>query len=89
MAAIPESASIFMSGLVERARKRKKTIVFPEGSDPRVLEAAARLARDGVVKGRHADLHRHLVEEHLDRLESPAEDEDGEEQPGDPSGKDA
>jgi phosphate acetyltransferase len=50
MAAIPESASIFMSGLVERARKRKKTIVFPEGSDARVLEAAARLARDGVVK---------------------------------------
>jgi len=39
-----------MSGLVERARKRKKTIVFPEGSDPRVLEAAARLSRDGVVK---------------------------------------
>jgi phosphate acetyltransferase len=50
MAAIPESASIFMSGLVERARKRQRTIVFPEGSDARVLEAAARLARDGVVK---------------------------------------
>ncbi len=50
MEAIPESASIFMSGLVERARKRPKTIVFPEGSDARVLEAAARLARDGVVK---------------------------------------
>jgi len=39
-----------MSGLIERARKLKKTIVFPEGSDPRVLEAAARLAREGVVK---------------------------------------
>jgi phosphate acetyltransferase len=50
MAAIPESASLFMSGLVERARQRKKTIVFPEGADPRVVEAAARLARDQVVK---------------------------------------
>ena len=50
MAAIPESATLFMSGLVERARKLKKTIAFPEGTDPRVLEAAARLAREGVVK---------------------------------------
>ena len=49
MAAIPESAAWFMAGLIERARKRKKTIVFPEGGDARVLEAAARLARDGVV----------------------------------------
>ena len=39
-----------MAGLIERARKLKKTIVFPEGGDPRVLEAAARLAREGVVK---------------------------------------
>jgi phosphate acetyltransferase len=50
MAAIPESARLFMSGLIERARKLKKTIAFPEGTDPRVLEAAARLARDGVVR---------------------------------------
>ena len=50
MAEIPESARLFMSGLIERARRLKKTIVFPEGPDPRVLEAAARLARDGVVK---------------------------------------
>jgi len=50
MAAIPESARLYMSGLVERARRLQKTIVFPEGSDPRVREAAARLARDGVVK---------------------------------------
>jgi len=47
MADIPESARAFMSGLIERARKLKKTIAFPEGSDPRVLEAAARLAREG------------------------------------------
>ncbi|HWB85511.1 MAG TPA: phosphate acetyltransferase [Bryobacteraceae bacterium] len=39
-----------MSGLIERARKLKKTIVFPEGSDPRVAEAAARLAREGIAK---------------------------------------
>ena len=50
MAEIPESAKLFMSGLIERARKLKKTIAFPEGSDPRVLEAAARLAREGVAK---------------------------------------
>src|SRR6266699_1755355 len=50
MAAIPESAKLFMSGLIDRARKLKKTIAFPEGTDARVLEAAARLAREGVVK---------------------------------------
>jgi phosphate acetyltransferase len=50
MAAIPDSAKRFMSGLIERARRTKKTIAFPEGGDPRVLEAAARLARDGVVR---------------------------------------
>jgi len=47
---MPESAGLFMAGLIERARKLKKTIVFPEGGDPRVLEAAARLAREGVVR---------------------------------------
>jgi len=44
MAEIPESAKLFVSGLIERARKLKKTIAFPEGGDPRVLDAAARLA---------------------------------------------
>jgi phosphotransacetylase len=47
---MPESAGLFMAGLIERARKLKKTIVFPEGGDPRVLEAAARLVREGVVR---------------------------------------
>jgi phosphate acetyltransferase len=50
MAEIPESARLFMSGLIERARQLKKTIAFPEGADPRVLEAAGRLARDGVLR---------------------------------------
>jgi phosphate acetyltransferase len=50
MAAIPESARLFMSGLIDRARKLQKTIAFPEGADPRVLEAAARLARESIVK---------------------------------------
>jgi phosphate acetyltransferase len=50
MASIPESASLFMSGLIARARKLKKTIVFPEGTDPRVLQAAARLAGEGAAK---------------------------------------
>jgi phosphate acetyltransferase len=39
-----------MSGLIERARKLRKTIVFPEGTDPRVIEAAARLAAGGVAR---------------------------------------
>src|SRR5215216_2346160 len=47
---IPESARLFMSGLIERARKIKKTIAFPEGNDPRVLAAAARLAREGLLR---------------------------------------
>ncbi len=47
---MPESAGLFMAGLIERARRLKKTIAFPEGGDPRVLEAAARLAREGVVR---------------------------------------
>jgi phosphate acetyltransferase len=50
MVAIPESARSFMSGLVARARKLKKTIVFPEGSDARVLQAAARLVAEGAAK---------------------------------------
>src|SRR5512132_2156938 len=47
---IPESAVEFMAGLIERARKLKRRIVFPEGSDPRVIEAARRLAHDGLVR---------------------------------------
>jgi phosphate acetyltransferase len=49
---IPESARIFMAGQIERVRqlRAKKTIVFPEGSDPRVLEAAERLVREGLVR---------------------------------------
>jgi phosphate acetyltransferase len=50
MPQIPESARRFMAGLVERARKLKKTIAFPEGNDPRVLEAAKRLAAEGLVR---------------------------------------
>jgi phosphate acetyltransferase len=48
--ATPESAELFMRGIIERARKLNRTIVFPEGVDARVVEAAARLARDGVVR---------------------------------------
>ena len=50
MPAIPESAMRFMAGLIARARKLKKTIAFPEGNDPRVIEAAARLAREGLAR---------------------------------------
>ena len=50
MAAIPESATRFMAALIQRARKLKKTIAFPEGNDARVVEAAARLARQGLAR---------------------------------------
>ncbi len=48
--ALPESAVQFMRGAIDRARKLRKTIVFPEGGDARILEAAARLAADEVVR---------------------------------------
>ena len=47
---MPESAQLFMSGLLKRARKLKKTIVFPEGNDPRVLQAAERLVAEGAAR---------------------------------------
>ena len=36
---VPESATAFLAGLIDRARRSKKKIVFPEGSDPRVQDA--------------------------------------------------
>ena len=46
----PDSAAAFLAGLLARARPLRKRIVFPEGHDPRVIEAAARLAREGIVQ---------------------------------------
>lgn len=48
--AFPESAVAFMSGLIDRARKTRRRIVFPEGDDPRVIAAAERLAHDGIAQ---------------------------------------
>jgi phosphate acetyltransferase len=50
--AIPEPAVAFMAAQIQRLRKlgRKRRIVFPEGDDARVLEAAGRLAREGVLE---------------------------------------
>src|SRR6266849_6760256 len=47
----PESAAAFMRRHVEHLKSlpRKKRIVFPEGADPRVIEAATRLASDGLM----------------------------------------
>ncbi|MBI1354081.1 MAG: phosphate acetyltransferase [Acidobacteria bacterium] len=42
--------SEFLSSLVERARALQKRIVFPEGDDPRVRAAAARLAAEKVAR---------------------------------------
>jgi phosphate acetyltransferase len=48
---IPESARAFVAGQVAKVRAlpRKKRVVFPEGGDSRVLAAAARLAREGLI----------------------------------------
>jgi len=49
---LPESAIEFLAGQAERIRglKRKQRIVFPEGTDPRVITAAQRLVREGLVE---------------------------------------
>ncbi|MBK5295384.1 MAG: phosphate acetyltransferase [Acidobacteriia bacterium] len=48
---LPESAIEFLDEQARRVRllKKKKRIVFPEGGDGRVVEAAARLARESLV----------------------------------------
>lgn len=44
---LPESATAFLESLARRVRQiKRKRIVFPEGGDPRIIEAAARLARE-------------------------------------------
>ena len=42
----------FLAGQAERVRalQPKRRIVFPEGGDPRVVAAAERLAREGLVE---------------------------------------
>ena len=49
---MPESARAFVAAQVAKVRALPKTkrIVFPEGADPRVVAAAARLASEGLVK---------------------------------------
>jgi len=46
----PDSAAAFLAALIARARPLHKRIVFPEGHDARVIEAAERLARDNIVQ---------------------------------------
>jgi len=40
----------FLERLKERARASRRRIVFPEGDDPRVIEAARRLKEEGLVE---------------------------------------
>lgn len=49
---LPESAREWFAQLLERLRRleHRPRIVFPEGEDARVQEAAERLARDGLVE---------------------------------------
>jgi phosphate acetyltransferase len=46
----PDSAVAFLAGLIARARPLRKRIVFPEGDDARVIEAADRLTREAIVQ---------------------------------------
>ena len=50
--AVNQTSIAFINRQIERVRQAggRKRIVFPEGSDPRVLEAAARLVRDGIAE---------------------------------------
>lgn len=49
--ALPESAVAFLDRQKERLRRlpAQKRIVFPEGADPRITEAAARLTAEGLA----------------------------------------
>lgn len=49
---VPQSAIDFLNAHVERVRAQRprRRIVFPEGEDPRVIAAAERLAREGLVE---------------------------------------
>src|ERR1035438_6639611 len=47
---MPESATLFLARQVERLRHLpRRRIVFPEGDDPRVQSAAARLQRESLI----------------------------------------
>jgi phosphate acetyltransferase len=50
--AIPQAAAEFMAAQIARVRalRERQRIVFPEGDDPRVIEAAGRLAREGLAE---------------------------------------
>ena len=41
--------SAFLDSIISRAKADKKTIVLPEGADPRTLEAAQRILADGIA----------------------------------------
>lgn len=45
-----QKLSPFFARLHERARASRRRIVFPEGDDPRVIEAALRLKKDGLAE---------------------------------------
>jgi len=48
----PESARLFLERQMARLRAlpKRRRIVFPEGDDPRILEAAARLRQEGLIE---------------------------------------
>ena len=49
---LPQAAAEFIAAQVERLRRsgKRKRIVFPESSDPRILAAAGRLAQEGLLE---------------------------------------
>jgi phosphate acetyltransferase len=58
----------FVAMLADRVRRaERKRIVFPESTDPRVLEAASRLKRDGLVEPVVPSTGEHLWRRYFER----------------------
>jgi phosphate acetyltransferase len=62
---LPESATAFLAAIVERLRKvqPKRRIVFPEGDDARVQQAAERLQRENLAVPILLGIGRHVSEQ--------------------------
>lgn len=46
----PVGAGAFLDTIIEKAKGLKKSIVFPEGEEPRTVRAAARLSQGGILR---------------------------------------
>ena len=62
--------SQFMEGIIKKAKENKKTIVLPEGNDPRVVKAGAEAFKQGIaniiILGAEADVKKVAAGEGVD-----------------------